>query len=647
MASFTDTISDPKNQIGVYSPQADNTSSLLIQAASNIAGPLVADIHKARVNSKLDEVSASMTKEYQRLAEARRQGTIDTPEFFTRLNARMRQITADFPSIATEIRGRIQQDFGADPSQQAYAATIDTFKQQEDLENKIFAEAQSNGFLINDKGGKPDRRATIKSYTGYAHDVAMAQMKAKVSPQSYGERKDQHVTEIYGHIQNGLNTTFAPAMQQMLTLADQMKGSPDAQTLTVLREKFASLRRNFVAHAVFGTVNGSQLSPEDSDKIVTSMNKQLDLMQSMLFGEKGDNSLGAFRSQARMVEDLVNDKSVKMTGAMPGFVAASQVLGAQALSTAVQNWSTTSAIGGNFITDELDKVNSLNDHVSKVTEAVTGVTDISTASVEDRKILAKTGQAMINDIAKVSDPTQSDYRTLIGSSHNILVNAAMSSNNIDTQTGAVATLSQPQVMMKVSKAAEDPELAPAAKELGQGMNDLSAKVLKNAQIRVYENIRKQVGDRGDILYNPVKQRFELVMNPDAVLSNIRAIGQQAGGLAGLDTEQGRNAVVQRTIRNVTERTAGDVNKLNQALTLYAQSAKLSGVDKNIPDAELKQYAANRYGYKTNPLYSPVPVSDKLLGGKQLNDSQQSPNPSNAPIPEYDYVDGKLIPKGGK
>ena len=643
-SSFTGVLSDPSNQINVYSPPADQSNSLLVQAATAIAGPLVAEVRKGVVNTKLDEVSSSMTKEYQKLAEARRQGTIDTPEFFTRLNSRMRQITADFPSIATEIRGRIQEDFGADPSQQAYAATVDTFKQQEDLETKIYQDAQTHGFLINDKSGKPDRNATIKSYTAYARDIAMAQIKSKTSPQTYGERKDQQVQEVYGHIQSGLNNTFAPAMQQMLTLADQLQGQPDAQSMGILRNRFAELRRSFTGHAVFGTINQGQLGPEDSDKIVNSMNKQMDLMESMLFGKDKDNTMAAFRSQARMVEELVTDKKVRMTGAMPGFIAASDIMGSQALSTAVANWSTENAIAGNFITDELDGVNSLNDHVGAITEAVTGATDISTAPPEQRKILAKTGQAIVNDISKMDAPMPADYRSLIGSAHNIVVGAALSSNNVDTQTGAIQILSQPAVQGKIIKASENPELVPMTQELGKGMNDLSSKVLKNYGVRIYDKIRDRVGDRGDIMYNPTKQRFELVMDAAKVREGIRSIG----GLS-IPNEQAWQDVVNRTIRNVTERTRSDVEKMNQALTLYSSSAKISGVDKNIPDAELKQYAVNRYGYKTNPLFTPFPISDKLNGGKQLNDSNTTKpaGSSNEPIPEYDLIDGKLVPSKGK
>jgi hypothetical protein len=222
-------------------------------------------------------------------------------------------------------------------------------------------------------------------------------------------------------------------------------------------------------------------------------------------------------------------------------------------------------------------------------------------------------------MAKLEKPSALDLKSLVGTAKNVICGAANSSNNIETQTGAIRILSSPGAQAQILKAKDSTELQGDVRELGQGMRTLASKVLEGYKINTSRSIEKQLGDFGSLLYNPNQGKFEVIPNMEKIRqSQPVSIPTGMGVPPPVDN-------LKYASQSLINKVQPDIDKLNQALTLYSNSAKIYGSDAN--DLEIRQYAANKYGYKTNPSYAPYRV--------QIDKFEDQPEQKAAPSTNAD------------
>ncbi len=614
MASFTGTLSDTNNQIGSYNPPADNSSAAIISAAGAIAGPLVSYLQKSKENKDLGAISKDFHDNYDKLVAARNQGSITTQEFYTRLNTRMRQYQADFPAIGGEIQQRLQKDTGVDVSQKEFESKTQPFRDEEEMYNKMYTDAQSYGLQAFDKEGKPDQQQTVDIY----QSIRRKQLAATIA-------KDDKKAggEVLSHLSGIWQTAQVPVLQQINKLASDPT-KDDATKTAEARSLLAKARQQYSMTAVLPVLSSSKLDVTDVKNIREELDNQIGTVDKLLF----DDNLGSFRDRSRLVEEMVRNSADTFNLKAPAVAGAAKALGGQAVSSAVSYAMTLGGGNGepspgqsmaNSISSGIKSMNTFSNTIG----TLDGSIDPNTLPPDQKKPVVKALLGTTKDLANAPKLDDKSSATHINGM-NTLTNMALTSNNRQDMEYMLGHAVDPAQVATLERAAKGPN-GEAAKALAKNNTQLAYTYLD----RNKEYLYSQAEGLG---------YFEPQFNPSTgQLEIVDTVPKQPTGFFG-----GIANTTQKVMKAKAERL---LPAYNNALTTFAKYAKINGMGGGWSDQQIKQYVVDMYGYSTNPKYKKAEISTKM-------DSMLPTSPSttkqggNDAIPEYSIdANGRLVPVG--
>lgn len=606
MAKFTDQLSTPTNQIQAR-PLTPKQSTLGVAAtvASNVLGPLVAEIKERGDNTKLDQMSGIMEKEFKVLSEARRQGSISTTEFFTRLNAKSRQLSADFPAVATEWRARVKEDFGSPLQKQEFEAEVDTFKLEEQQKDKMFTEALSFNLGVF-KEGKIDKDETVARFA----DIRRQQLMASIAGKSGSK---QAAIEVQSSLQTIFNRNVDTIMGQIGQLGTGVRpGGPlkEAEVLSASQEILANAERQFMIGNTLPILADSDLSPEDTKKIREEFTNQFALINDYIVsGEKG-----FLRKRQRSVTEVSTALGLDMQAIMPEMKAFRETFGDEATSNVVGTAFAVRPLGVNALTPQQELSRKLSTSLGKLelfkntTDVMKGEKDISSLPAEQKPLVIRSMIDIKNDLIKVDKLGDKQQNSLVSTTTN-LTRAAKDSpirSDVDYQLNE---LNDP-LLFKHLQDAKNTGLKENVLNTATETAELAYTYLERQKPRFEAEILKNVigldGDPyADVLFNSRTGELELVFDETAVRNEatsrtrLRAAAELTPKIPSFAIGRTTPEAIKTAAINAT---AKSIKPYNDALNVFSRSAKLRGGFDQTSDQALKQILIDRYGYRTNPLH---------------------------------------------